>query len=637
MIMKDRILTKAILCFMLAAGVSQGLKSQEKKFPEMVLPEKVLATLKTEHPRLHATAADFTAVKQRIAGDETLAKWYASVKEDGERIIGQEPSIYVIPDGLRLLSTSRRVLDRITTLGFLYQVDGDKKYAERAWKELEAASKFPDWNPKHFLDVGEMTNAFALGYDWMYSYWNEDQRNIIRSAIIEKGIGRALLAYEGLAINNHSWWVTAEHNWNQVTHGGIGIGALAIADEQPKLAEYILRQVIHYLPYAMVHFGPDGAWNEGPGYWGYATMYNIAILDALETCLGTDFGLSKIDGFSKTVLFPQYLTGPFNRSFNYADGGEGAAGGSQLFWLAAKYNQPLAAQYEKQLTRRPGPFDILWYKADLINSKVALPPLAAYYRASEVVSMRGAWNDKTTWFVGFKAGDNKANHSHLDLGSFILDAYGKRFIIDLGADNYNAPGYFSTGANGPRWNYYRMRAEGHNVFVLNPGLKPDQDPLAFTKITAFGTKGNTSFAIADLTPAYAAGAQGALRGIALAGGNTVVIRDEIKTMAPSKLYWFLHTRARVDLSGGGKSATLTIDSAKIVAEIVSPAKARFTVMDAVPLPTSPKAENNKNEGIRKLAISLDNVTGDNIVVILRPVRGRSSQTSLFLKPLSGWK
>jgi hypothetical protein len=251
--------------------------------------------------------------------------------------------------------------------------------------------------------------------------------------------------------------------------------------------------------------------------------------------------------------------------------------------------------------------------------------------------MRGAWNDRNTWFVGFKAGDNKANHSNLDLGSFVLDAYGKRFVMDLGADNYNAPGYFSTGANGPRWNYYRMRAEGHNTLVINPGTKADQDPLAFTRIIKFNTKGTTAFAVADLTPAYSAEAKSVQRGIALAGGNTVVIRDEIKADKPAQLYWFLHTRADLKLAGNGKRATLTVDSAQVVAEIVSPAKAKFTVMNAVPLASSPKAENNKNEGIRKLAISLDGVTDENIVVLIRPVKGKSPAAASFNKPLSSWQ
>jgi hypothetical protein len=604
----------------------------------MELPDNLLATLKQGHPRIHATSADFENLKKNVQSDETLKSWYENLIKRGDAILGEAPSKYEIPDGLRLLNTSRRVKGRIYTLGFLYQMTGDKKYAERAWTELEAAARFPDWNPKHFLDVGEMTNAFGVAYDWMFSYWNADQKNILKSAIIEKGLCRAMMAYEGRAVQNHSWWVTAEHNWNQVCHGGIGVGALAIADEDPKLSDYILRQVIKYLPLAMVHFGPDGAWNEGPGYWGYATEYNIDILSALETCLGSDFGLSKIDGFSKTVLFPMYLTGPFNRSFNYADGGDGATGGSQLFWLAAKYNEPLAAKYQLQLSRGGGPFDILWFKRELIMKEAALPPLAAYFRVSEVVSMRGAWNDRNSWFVGMKAGDNKANHSNLDIGSFVLDALGKRFVMDLGADDYNMPGYFSTGSKGARWNYYRMRAEGHNLPVINPGMAPDQDPLAEAKFTKFITKGKTSFAIADITPAYKSQATAVNRGIALAGGNTVVINDEIKTEKPSQLYWFLHTRAKVVIASGGKKATMTIDSASVEVEIISPSKAKFTVMDALPLPTTPKSDvQNKNEGIRKLAINMQGITSERIIVEIHPLKGKSPEAKQFYKPLNEWQ
>ena len=79
--------------------------------------------------------------------------------------------------------------------------------------------------------------------------------------------------------------------------------------------------------------------------------------------------------------------------------------------------------------------------------------------------MRSAWDDPNAVSVDFKAGDNKANHSHLDLGSFIVDALGVRWACDLGADDYNMPGYFG----GKRWTYYRLRAEGHNTLVINSG------------------------------------------------------------------------------------------------------------------------------------------------------------------------
>lgn len=636
--MKNRLFIAVALIILIIARDQSFLQAQEPVIPEMNLPEKLLSTLKSGHPRLHASASDFAALKARIVSDETLKPWYDDVKNRGDRILDESPSIYEIPDGLRLLNTSRRVVSRIYTLGFLYQITGDSKYAERAWKELEAASKFPDWNPKHFLDVGEMTHAFAIGYDWMYACWNNDQKNIIKSAIIEKGLGRALLAYERISLQNHGWWIDCPHNWNQVCNGGIGMGALAIADEEPKLSEYILRKVIRYLPYAMMHFGPDGAWNEGPGYWGYSTQYNVAILSGLFSALGTDFGLSNIEGFSKTGLFPIYLTGPINRSFNYADAGDGPTGGSQMYWLAEKFNLPEASIYQKKLSRNAGPLDILWYPGDLVQKKVSDMPLAAYYRYSEVATMRSAWNDRKAWFVGFKAGDNKANHSNLDIGSFVLDAFGQRWAVDLGSDNYNAPGYFSTGANGQRWSFYRMRAEGHNTIILNPGMKADQNPLAAARIIKFNTTGATAFAVADLTPAYSGEASMVKRGIAMADGKSIVIRDEIKTDKPATLFWFMHTRADISLTGNGKSAILAIDSFRILVNIIAPSKAKLSVMNATPLPSSPqRTENNRNEGVRKLSIKLDNVSDERIVVEINSVNGRNSAAGKFYKPLDEWQ
>ena len=56
--------------------------------------------------------------------------------------------------------------------------------------------------------------------------------------------------------------------------------------------------------------------------------------------------------------------------------------------------------------------------------------------------MRSDWLDPSAMFVGIKAGTNRVNHSHLDLGTFVLDALGQRWAVDLGGDNYNLPGYF---------------------------------------------------------------------------------------------------------------------------------------------------------------------------------------------------
>ena len=126
------------------------------------------------------------------------------------------------------------------------------------------------------------------------------------------------------------------------------MGALALAEVEPALAGEILEAALKSLQLAMAEFAPDGAWKEGPGYWNYATSYNVLLLAALDTALGTDLGLSQINGFGQTGLFPIYLTGPLGRTFNYADGGDQAIRAPQMFWLARRFDQPMYAWFERQ-------------------------------------------------------------------------------------------------------------------------------------------------------------------------------------------------------------------------------------------------------------------------------------------------
>jgi hypothetical protein len=591
---------------------------------------EILKTLRQEHPRLLATKNDFAELRKRMETNTRLKDWRRTLRERAENIISEPPSKYEIPDGLRLLGTSRRVLNRVQTLGLLYQLEREKRYAERAWTELEAAAKFPDWNPRHFLDTAEMTHAFALGYDWFYDAWTADQRHVLRAALVEKGLNPARAVHRGTA--RTSRWPQMRHNWNQVCNGGITLGALALAEEEPALAGELLHAGLNSVLLAMVEFAPDGAWQEGPGYWNYATSYNVAMLAGLESALGTDFGLSRIPGFAECGTFPLYITGPIGKTFNYADGSDSQIRAPQMFWLAKKFHRPEYANYEAKAAS-PHPLDFLW--EDALPIAGPAPALDKYFRGAEVVTMRSAWNDRDALFVGFKGGDNKANHSHLDLGSFVLDALGVRWVVDLGADDYNLPGYF--GAQ--RWTYYRLRAEGHNTLVINPAGGPDQDPKAAAKIIHYESRPDGVFAVSDLTAAYAAQARDVKRGIAMLDRQQFLVQDELKCSPAAEVFWFLHTPAEATLSAEGTLATLSIGKQHLAARIVSPANAKFTVLPAVPLSGSPHPEKqNDNHGVRKLAIRLAGATDLRLAVWLVPLREGESAPSNPppLRPLSDW-
>ena len=621
----------ALAGFVLLGRSAVPLVAEEAPKPTLPIlaATNIFDHLKQAHPRLLAAKDDFAQLKQRIAADQELESWHTKLHTQAQELLGQTPSRYEIPDGLRLLATSRRVVQRVYTLALLKHLDGDPRYAERAWQELAAAAKFPDWNPRHFLDTAEMTHAFAIGYDWLYDTWTPEQRAALQEAMVEKGFKPALKLYRA-----HSGWTRARHNWNQVCNGGMGMGALALADVEPQLAGEILHDAAESIQLAMAEFAPDGAWKEGPGYWNYATTYNVIFLAGLQSALGTDFGLSQIGAFKDTGLFPLYATGPLGRTFNYADGGDHAIFAPQMFWLARTFNQPVLAWYERRTTS-PSPLDLLWYDPAGASPKAAGWPLDKYFRGAEVALLRSDWDNPKALFVGFKAGDNKANHSHLDLGSFVFDAAGVRWALDMGADDYNLPGYFGMH----RWTYYRLRTEGHNTLVLNPSSAGGQDLAARAQITRFESGPKRAFAIADLTPAYAKDARRVMRGIALLDREKVLVQDEVQAGEPLELWWFMHTAASVKIADDGRTATLEQAGTQLRAEVLSPASARFQLMDAQPLPSSPHPERQaKNEHVRKLAIHLAGASDARLAVLLVPQGpgGKEAGQALKLTALSEW-
>lgn len=138
----------------------------------------------------------------------------------------------------------------------------------------------------------------------------------------------------------------------------------------------------------------------------------------------------------------------------------------------------------------------------------------------------------------------------------------------------------------------------------------------------------------DLTHAYAATARSAQRGVRLLD-RVVLLQDEIETKAPADVFWFMHTRADITLDQDGRGARLTADGRTLYVRCLAPAGAVFTVMDAVPLPTSPNPkENNRNRGVKKLVIALPHVSKISIAVTFTPEK---DQPSPSLTSLTVWR
>ena len=565
-------------------------------FAAIPVPEHPLSKLKPNHPRLIANESDFDRLRELVHSDSLAGNIYSNLERQADKMLG-EPTVVHRLIGPRLLDQSRRCLERVYTLALVYRISGEKKYLDRAVTELRAAAAFADWNPSHFLDVAEMTHAFAIGYDWLFQDLTPKDRELFRKAIEEKGLDEAIKIYQ-----RHNWWTVAVHNWNQVCNGGITLGALAIADEDPQRAEYILKQSVASIQLAMASYAPEGGWAEGPGYWQYATSYNVYYLAGLRSALGTDFGLSSLPGFDHAGDFRVYLQGPAG-TFNYADAHPEAGTAPEMFWLAQRFSQPVFAWDEfrhLQAGDRPQALDLLWYDPTAQSPAAAHWQLRRMFAGVNVAFLRGAWDSPDAVWIGVKGGDNHANHSHLDLGSFVLDAHGQRWALDLGSDDYNLSGYFGK----QRFLYYRLRTESHNTVLIDG---ENQDAQAKAPMTM-----SNGIATIDLSAAYPGKLTKFVRTVELTSQNSVVIRDDIEAPQPVEVLWGMATDAQVSVDS--RHARLQKGSATLQAEILSPRDAAFDTVSTRP----PTPQENPNMGTTKLVVRLKGkVTSTRIEVTLR--------------------
>jgi hypothetical protein len=621
----------ALLCTLLSLG-SATLRAD---------PD-VLGTLRAGHPRLLLTDADLAADIAAARTDPLRAALHAQIIAAAELQLKEAPVVHKLI-GPRLLDQSRSAIARVLTGAMAFRLTGDARFAARAKKEMLTAAAFADWNPSHFLDVAELSCALGLGYDWLYAELTPDERQIIRTALVEKGLSFAQSAYHpGNSPDKRLWFPTAHHNWNQVCNGGLLVAALALADEEPALARTVIAGARESLPLAMDAYQPDGAFPEGPGYWGYGTSYNVIALAALESALGTDFGLSHAPALDRTALYRLYVQSPAGPAFNYADGGANVEDAPEYAWLATKFPQPTALAHSRallveELKHKPRvnggnrffALHAVWFPAEASTAGATAPLDVQFRGPAQLAIFRSAWDDPRALFLGFKAGSNTVNHAHLDLGSFVLDADGVRWAEDLGPDDYNLPAYFGN----KRWTYYRLNNRGHNTLTLGDAL---QDPKATAPIFAFGSTPEQAFAVADLTPAYPGAAQKILRGVALLGRARVLVQDDLTGLAPgTALAWRLLTNSTVTLIDA-HHAVLTQKGRTLQAEILEPAGAHFSAKPATP----PTGAEKQNEGTTVLAVEFDASTADTrLAILLTPVGDHwaAVKSGPVLTPLTDWK
>jgi hypothetical protein len=601
--LKPRFLLAACLS-LLPLSIPAQADAPKASLPKLENPISVnylRVNLAKNSPRLMLTPAIERDLKTRLATDPLIQAYHRHLQAETAAIL-ELPLPTREMRGFRLLHVSRDVLRRLGTLSMVYRLDKNPDILKRIDAELLNACAFEDWNPKHFLDVGEMALGVALAVDWVGDELPQATVALAKNALIEKAI---LPSYnEG---GKPMFWINGTSNWNQVCHGGLVAASLAVAELNPELAAKTLARALENLPNSLHEYAPDGVYPEGPYYWEYGTTYTVIAADLLSSALGGDFGISASPGFMEGANFRLQVTSPTGDFFNFADSSDRPTGSGSLLlaWFAAKTGDALyfnRAFFENpSQTGRFTALGLIWLARYKEGKKSELARAWHGMGPNPVAVFRGAKEEPQSFFLAVKGGCADISHGNMDAGSFVFDLDGVRWSLDPGNQSYfplEKIGFplSNRSQDGARWSLLTKGNQGHSNLSVN-------DARFFVKgyapIRNFKTGAQPEVSI-DMSEIYTGLLAACSRRFVKESERSMRVEDRFETNEATRhLTWAMMTTAEVVPSENG--AVLRQDGKEIKLSILEPAGLSVSVL---PLDPPPMAIDKTIKNLKRIEIRL---------------------------------
>ena len=527
--------------------------------------EEVFSLLKKNnsyktHPRLFIKKDDIPQFKRRINSDLALKQSFTELLDKCDQLLNEPPGgFYYQADGIRIFSACTAVRSKLYNLCTAYILTGDKKYAERAWIELDDACSWEHWNLEgHFLDSGEMVPGIAYAYDTLYDYLTDEQKESVRRRVEKLYLDYAVGMFNGTSYDNVSRDRHTKYNWGAVCGSAMLMISLTFMDEEApdslftQKCKYIASGTIQLFEYLATVLAPYGTWYEGGGYSEYVLQSFAWALLSMNNVLGIDNNFCASPGLLEQPIYTMYVTtdnGVFNKSNTT---GSDKFFCPEVFIYARLANRPdlmqLYNNYRKSINVSSFPTNyLLFYDPEYVKLSQNALSLDKYYDSIGTAVIRNSWTDNKGLFLAVSGGfTSNYGDVHYDKGSFIFEALGERWFIDL-------------GRNGNTVMPFLVKTETHNALEINP--KADYyGQLQWKDVYSIDHESKTKGAkfVYDLAPAYEDDVKYYKRGFLVSDNrNTLVVQDELSLKKASTLQWNFITKADIDISADGKTAILT--------------------------------------------------------------------------------
>jgi hypothetical protein len=591
----------------------------------------VLGAVQKVRPRMIYNAAGFEALKSRAQSDEVTKAMLASVKATGEKILELPELVQVRGEAAKGGNDpSTKLLSHLSNMAVLNYVEGDPRWKDYAVREMVSIASFTNWHPEEPENCAQFVWAMSLGYDWFRTAMSAKDNAKIKAAIIELGMD-ALVAH----LKKEPMPATTKRPEPGTTAAPVKKAAkgpppkkpdpdepvttddmmaatallhaaMSLAEDSPPECAAAASLAMKTFDKGILQFAPDGIWQDGGVSQGDRVLDIVgSLIMSLRAATGGDFGLTTFEGLAHAADARVHIVGPTGSIFNYGDATSDRLNRPWVTSLLASFygNPGVPAQGAAKPQAPDTPWlslgGLMMYHNPHIAGYATPSSLDYRFDGAQVATLRSAWGDPKAWFIGVKGGENSGPGTQLDLGTFVLDAGGVRWAIDLGteSDRVLKPGPPTEA----KFKNYRENTMGQNTWRFSGAGDDDKDtkgkkapppkskvPVvnvppngqafdAKADIVGFDSTAERGVAIIDMSKAYPKHAKDFRRGAMInrAGQPYALIQDELQVKGKGEPTWVMHTRA--DAVADGNKATLTSGGQTLTMTVLSPAGATVSV------------------------------------------------------------
>ena len=445
------------------------------------------------HPRLFFSTNDIPDLKNKILTG-TAKDVYDLMKSKADSYL----SISTTPYNFEGAIAGRTLSRQLFTLALTGILSDDSKYTDKAIDILQAAVNQADVNTfsnfNGHLAVGDGTQAYAVSYDWLFSFMTFSQRTNVENELQEFGAWLHNELLTGYVGDNEPRRLASNHN--AVVSGGLGLCALALgADASTAWLSKATYQISNYFNYAL---DSTGCPYEGMTYLLYAFQGAIPFSEALRRSGGVDIISQNSDvlrAVPKFFMHQLYPWGSEGVAINQTGNVMSPAGA--ISYLITKFQDMTGLWGWNRFVGKSGdnnygwiswrgtgaslPYVVLWCDNNLTSK---FPDSLAKHFARGQISARDGWSNNDS-FVSFTSGTGWAGcWNHSDENSFTFAAKGEKFAIDPGAG-------YTTSTN-------------HNTIMVD-GIGQNNDGhagLVEGEIVTFINNNDYVYVLGDATSAY---------------------------------------------------------------------------------------------------------------------------------------